>query len=110
MLLVVIVTILLGYVLGFLTLRLFGRRIRADASLELSIAVMNNLLIGLPILDAMYGRNEEVTTEDFQTAMEKTKTKYLIVEEHLANGGFLVQAGCRQVSVVAGYTIFRYGD
>ena len=54
-LLVVIVTILLGYVLGFLTLRLFGRRIRADASLELSIAVMNNLLIGLPILDAMYG-------------------------------------------------------
>ena len=62
------------------------------------------------ILDAMYGRNEEITTEDFQTAMEKTKTKYLIVEEHLANGGFLVQAGCRQVSVVAGYTIFRYGD
>ena len=62
------------------------------------------------ILDAMYGRNEEITTEDFQTAMEKTKTEYLIVEEHLANGGFLVQAGCRQVSVVAGYTIFRYGD
>ena len=54
-LLVVIVTILLGYVLGFLTLRLLGQRIRADASLELSIAVMNNLLIGLPILDAMYG-------------------------------------------------------
>ena len=54
-LLVVIVTILLGYVLGFLTLRLLGQGIRADASLELSIAVMNNLLIGLPILDAMYG-------------------------------------------------------
>ena len=54
-LLVVIVTILLGYVLGFLTLRLLGQRIRADASLELSIAVMNNLLVGLPILQAMYG-------------------------------------------------------
>ena len=54
-LLVVIVTILLGYVLGFLTLRLLGQRIRADASLELSIAVMNNLLIGLPVLDAVYG-------------------------------------------------------
>ena len=54
-LLVVIVSILLSYVLGFCTLRLFGRKLRADTSLELSIAVMNNLLVGLPILQAIYG-------------------------------------------------------
>jgi hypothetical protein len=62
------------------------------------------------ILDAMYGRNPDITVEQFNKAMKKTKTKYLIVEENLANGGFLVQAGCRQVGVTAGYTIFRYGD
>ncbi|MBR1900362.1 MAG: hypothetical protein IJ820_04790 [Lachnospiraceae bacterium] len=62
------------------------------------------------ILDAMYGRNPDITVEQFTKAMKKTKTKYLIVEEHLANGGFLVQAGCKQVGVAAGYTIFRYGD
>ena len=62
------------------------------------------------ILNAMYGRDETITTEDFRNAMNTTKTKYLIVEENLANGGFLVQAGCTQVSITAGYTIFRYGD
>lgn len=51
----VTLTILLGYLLGFLTLRLLGKRMNADASLELSISVMNNLLIGLPILQAVYG-------------------------------------------------------
>ena len=62
------------------------------------------------ILDAMYGRDESMTPEQFIEDMNQTKTKYLVVEEHLANGGFLVQAGCTQVGVVAGYTIFRYGD
>ncbi len=62
------------------------------------------------ILDAMYGRDESITTESFQEAMEKTRTKYLVVEENLANGGFLTGAGCTQVGVTAGYTIFRYGD
>ena len=61
------------------------------------------------ILDAMYGRDPSLATEEFETAMQETGTHYLIVEEHLANGGFLVQAGCRQIGVVAGYTIFRYG-
>ena len=62
------------------------------------------------ILDAMYGRNDSITVEQFHEVMKKTRTKYMVVEEHLANGGFLVQAGCTQVGVVAGYTIFRYGD
>ena len=61
------------------------------------------------ILDAMYGRDPEITTEAFRDAMDKSGTQYLVVEEHLANGGFLVNAGCTQVGVVAGYTIFRYG-
>ncbi len=61
------------------------------------------------ILDAMYGRDPELTMEAFQEAMTKTKTRYLVIEEHLANGGFLVNSGCRQVGVVAGYTIFSYG-
>ena len=61
------------------------------------------------ILDAMYGRDPSITEETFRDAMKSTKTQYLIVEEHLANGGFLVRAGCTQVGVVAGYTIFRYG-
>ena len=61
------------------------------------------------ILDAMYGKDPAVTAEEFQEAMKKTKTQYLIVEEHLANGSFLVNAGCRQLGVVAGYTIFSYG-
>ena len=61
------------------------------------------------ILDAMYGKDPEITQQAFQDAMKKTDTQYLIVEEHLANGGFLVNAGCRQVGVVAGYTIFSYG-
>ncbi len=60
------------------------------------------------ILDAMYGRDPELTEEAFKKAMKKTKTQYLIVEEQLANGGFLVRAGCTQVGVTAGYTIFRY--
>ena len=60
------------------------------------------------ILDAMYGRDPELTEESFQKAMKKTKTQYLIVEEHLANGGFLVRAGCTQLGVIAGYTVFRY--
>ncbi len=61
------------------------------------------------ILDAMYGRDPDLTREDFVKAMDKTKTRYLVIEEHLANGSFLVNAGCRQVGVVAGYTIFSYG-
>lgn len=62
------------------------------------------------ILDAMYGRDTSVTPEAFRDAMDQTKTKYLVVEEQMANGSFLLQAGCRQVGVTAGYTIFRYGD
>lgn len=62
------------------------------------------------VLDAMYGKDPDLTSQEFQEAMEETGTRYLVVEEHLANGGFLVRAGCRQVGVVAGYTIFRYGD
>ena len=58
----------------------------------------------------MYGRNESITKEQFVDAMKKTKTRYLVVEEHLANGGFLTDAGCTQVGVTAGYTIFRYGN
>ncbi len=61
------------------------------------------------ILDAMYGRDPDITTEQFQEAMKQTGTRYLVVEEPLANGFFLVNAGCRQVGVVAGYTIFSYG-
>ena len=61
------------------------------------------------ILDAMYGRNPDLTLQEFVSAMNMTKTQYLIVEEHLANGSFLVNAGCRQIGVVAGYTIFCYG-
>ncbi len=45
----------LCYALGYITLRLFGKRLHADVSLELSIGVMNNLLVGLPILQALYG-------------------------------------------------------
>ncbi|MBP3872949.1 MAG: hypothetical protein J6E32_04460 [Lachnospiraceae bacterium] len=61
------------------------------------------------ILDAMYGKDPAITQEAFREAMDKTGAQYLIVEEHLANGGFLVQSGCKQVGVVAGYTIFKYG-
>ncbi len=61
------------------------------------------------ILDAMYGRDPSITEEAFQKAMNSTKTQYLVVEEHLANGGFLVRSGCTQAGVFAGYTIFRYG-
>ncbi len=61
------------------------------------------------ILDAMYGRDDTITVEAFQKEMKRSKAKYLIVEEAQANGGFLVQAGCTQVGVTAGYTIFRYG-
>ena len=61
------------------------------------------------ILDAMYGRDDTITSEAFRKAMKKTRTKYLIVEENLANGSFLVQSGCTQVGIRAGYTIFRYG-
>ncbi len=61
------------------------------------------------ILDAMYGRDPELTAEEFQTAMDETNTRYLIVEENRANGSFLLSGGCRQVGVVAGYTVFAYG-
>ncbi len=61
------------------------------------------------ILDAMYGRDPELTSEEFAKVMKKTKTRYLVIEEHLANGSFLVSSGCRQVGVVAGYTIFSFG-
>ena len=52
---IVTLMILLCYALGFLSLRLVGKRMHADTSLEISISVMNNLLIGLPILQAVYG-------------------------------------------------------
>ena len=45
----------LCYGMGRLALRVFARRIEAGAPLELSIGVMNNLLIGLPILQSLYG-------------------------------------------------------
>ena len=45
----------LCYVLGRLALRLFSRQTADGAPLELCIAVMNNLLIGLPILQSVYG-------------------------------------------------------
>ena len=54
-LLIICLAIALPYVPGRAALALFGKRYGADASLELSIAVMNNLLIGLPVLDAVYG-------------------------------------------------------
>ena len=57
----------------------------------------------------MYGRNPDITVQEFVSAMNRTRLQYLIVEEHLANGSFLVNAGCRQIGVVAGYTIFCYG-
>ena len=60
------------------------------------------------ILDALYGRDDSITIEDFQAAMKKTKTDYLICEESKVNGSFLLQAGCQPVGTVAGYTIFRY--
>ncbi len=60
------------------------------------------------ILDAMYGKDPTITAEAFQKAMFKTGTQYLIVEENLANGSFLVNSGCKQIGVVAGYTIFSY--
>ena len=54
-LLIICLAIGLAYVLGRGTLALFGKKYGADASMELSISVMNNLLIGLPVLDAIYG-------------------------------------------------------
>ena len=55
--LVLMVTLMntLCYLLGRLALRLFSRRFGTGAPLELSIGVMNNLLIGLPILQSVYG-------------------------------------------------------
>ena len=60
------------------------------------------------ILEALYGKNDSITVEDFRSAMKKTKTDYLICEEGKVNGSFLLQAGCAPVGTVAGYTIFRY--
>ncbi len=68
-----------------------------------------NYMMRKKILDAMYGRDLQLSMEEFQDAMKNTSTRYLVIEEHLANGGFLVNSGCRQVGVVAGYTIFSYG-
>ena len=45
----------LCYVLGRVALRLFSRGADAGAPTELCIGVMNNLLIGLPILQSLYG-------------------------------------------------------
>ena len=45
----------LCYVLGRVALRLFARGAGAGAPTELCIGVMNNLLIGLPILQSLYG-------------------------------------------------------
>ena len=45
----------LCYVLGRAALRLFARRAGSGAPTELCVGVMNNLLIGLPILQSLYG-------------------------------------------------------
>ena len=45
----------LCYVLGRIALRLFARGAGASAPTELCVGVMNNLLIGLPILQSLYG-------------------------------------------------------
>lgn len=60
------------------------------------------------ILDAMYGRDPDLTEKKFKKAMKKTGTQYLIVEENRANETFLLSAGCSRVSVTAGYIIYRY--
>ena len=52
---VITVMHVLAYVLGYAALRLFGKRLGADVPLELSVSVMNNLLVGLPVLQAIYG-------------------------------------------------------
>ncbi|MDD7059940.1 hypothetical protein [Porcincola intestinalis] len=61
------------------------------------------------ILDVCRGKTEGVTTEDFQTAMKKTRTQYLIVNPAQADPSFLKVAGCRLVSETAGYCIYSYG-
>lgn len=61
------------------------------------------------ILDAMYGRDESLSRETFQSAMEETYTRYLIVESDRADRDFLTDAGCRLVSQTAGYDIYSYG-
>ena len=45
----------LCYVLGRIALRLFARGAASGAPTELCVGVMNNLLIGLPILQSLYG-------------------------------------------------------
>ena len=45
----------LCYVLGRVALRLFARGAGSGAPTELCVGVMNNLLIGLPILQSLYG-------------------------------------------------------
>ena len=45
----------LCYVLGRVALRLFARGAGSGAPTELGVGVMNNLLIGLPILQSLYG-------------------------------------------------------
>lgn len=52
---IICLTHVLCFVLGYLSLRLLGQRAGADVPFELSISVMNNLLVGLPILQAVYG-------------------------------------------------------
>ena len=61
------------------------------------------------ILDVCRGKTEGVTIEDFQTAMKKTRTQYLIVNPAQADPSFLKVAGCRLVSETAGYCIYSYG-
>lgn len=61
------------------------------------------------ILDVCRGKTEGVGTEDFQTAMKKTRTQYLIVNPAQADPSFLKIAGCRLVSETAGYCIYSYG-
>jgi len=61
------------------------------------------------ILDVCRGKTEGVTIEDFQAAMKKTRTRYLIVNPAQADPSFLKTAGCRLVSETAGYCIYSYG-
>ena len=61
------------------------------------------------ILDAMYGRDPSIRIPDFQEAMQKTRTQYLIVESTQASADFLTAAGCQYVGDQAGYSIYSYG-
>lgn len=47
--------IAVSYIVAFLFARLMGRRTEDPATLELSVSAMNTLLVGLPIVQGVYG-------------------------------------------------------